>query len=137
MTQDEDTAIEKPTPEPGILSPPVPVPSRESLDRQQTLALYDEAYRTLKDTIAENPKSFGVGLSDMPADIDDAGFIVKLAKALDSQNSEVKDRSLWNTCKSAVNSLCHALKPFTKNVLNVAMQGSAVLSVLFNHSSHR
>jgi hypothetical protein len=41
-TQHEDTTIEKPTPEAVILSPPIPVPSRETLDRQQTLDRYNE-----------------------------------------------------------------------------------------------
>jgi hypothetical protein len=135
-TSPQHTAIEKTIPEPIISSPPIVVPSRETLDRQETLFRYDEAYHALQNAIKDSCKSHGAkfkDLSDVLKDVDNSNFIMNLIKVLDSQASEVEDRCLWNTCKSTIKYICHALKPFTKNVLNVAMQGSAVWLVWLDY----
>jgi hypothetical protein len=108
--------------------------SLPSPDRQQTKTRYVEAYQALR-TVIEKDNSLCAVFEELSADpegIDDSAFINALHKALESQNSKIKDRSAWGTCKSILKYLVHTFKPFAKNFLMIAREGSSVFSfVLF------
>jgi hypothetical protein len=106
--------------------------SLQSTDRQNTKTRYEQPYDALRKAIAKD-KSLSAAFDDLSVDpegIDDLLFINKLHRALESQNSKVKDRSAWGTCKSTVKYLVHILKPFAKNFLTIAREGSSVLLLL-------
>jgi hypothetical protein len=108
---------------------PAPAPSSnlQSTDLQKSQTRYVEAYDALRKAITNDNSLNTVfnGLAADPEGIDDS-FINKLHGALESQNSKVKDRSAWGTCKSMVKYLMHTFKPFAKNFLTIAIQASAV-----------
>jgi hypothetical protein len=108
---------------------PAPSSGLQSTDLQKTKTRYEEAYNALQKAITKDNYLSDVfdELSADPEGVDDLMFINKLQKALESQNSKVKDRSAWGTCKSTVKYLVHAFKPFAKNFLAIAKEGSAVL----------
>jgi hypothetical protein len=101
--------------------------SLQSSDRNQTTIRYSEAYNALRKAIERDNSLSAVfdELSTNPEG-DDSMFINKLHSVLESQNSKVNDRSAWGTCKSTVKYLVHTFKPFAKNFLVIAREGSAV-----------
>jgi hypothetical protein len=108
-----------------------PSPSLQSPDRQQTKTRYVEAYDALRKAIKKD-NSLSAVFDDLSADpegVDDSTLINALHRALESQNSKVKDRSAWGTCKSIVKYLVHTFKPFAKNFLTIAREGSSVFSI--------
>lgn len=106
---------------------PTPSSSLQSTDLQKTKTRYVEAYDALRKAITKD-NSLSAIFNDLSADPEgiDGSFINKLHGALESQNSKVKDRSAWGTCKSTVKYLAHTFKPFAKNFLAIAVQASAV-----------
>jgi len=100
-----------------------------SPETHEAFAPYNKAYEALQKATKESVKTNFRDLADVPDNVNDSEFIIKLTKTLDSKNSNVKDRSLWNICKSAVKYLSHTLKPFTKHFLEIAKDASAVLPV--------
>jgi hypothetical protein len=106
---------------------PTPSSSLQSTDLQNTKTRYVEAYDALREAITKDNSLSAVfnELSADPEGIDDS-FIKKLHGALESQNTKVKDRSAWGTCKNTVKYLAHTFKPFAKNFLAIAVHASAV-----------
>jgi hypothetical protein len=112
------------------LTKSAPPSSLPSPDRQQAKTRYEEAYNALRNVIEKDNSLCAVfeELSADPEGIDDSTFINALHKALESQNSKIKDRSAWGTCKSILKYLVHTFKPFAKNFLMIARDGSSVRS---------
>jgi hypothetical protein len=111
----------------------------QSSDRQQTKTRYVEAYNSLRKAI-ETDKSLRAVFDELSVDpegVDDSTFMDALNRALESQNSKVKDRSAWGTCKSIVKYLVHTFKPFAKNFLMIAREGSSVFSIRAFSDIHR
>jgi hypothetical protein len=116
-----------------------PASSSVSHDWQQSKTWYSEAYNALRNAIAKH-KSLSVNFEELSVDpdgVDQSMFMDKLHRALESQNSKVKDRSAWGTCKSIVKYLVHTFKPFAKNFLMIACEGSSVFSIPALSNVHR
>jgi hypothetical protein len=112
------------------LTKSAPPSSLPSPDRQQTKTRFVEAYHALR-TVIEKDNSLRPAFEEFSTDpegIDDSIFINALNRALEYQNSKIKDRSAWGTCKSIVKYLVHTFKPFAKNFLMIARDGSSVRS---------
>ena len=64
-----------------------------------------------------------------PEDFDDSLFREKIATVMDAWDSDVKDKSGWETCKHAVQCAFTAFSPFAKHFLTIAKEGQAVFAI--------
>jgi hypothetical protein len=102
-------------------------------DRERTEERYFEAYKLLQNVIQNRiVDTSGLDwtfdeLSGEPTKFDDNQFKIKIHKALALRQKNIKDKSLYATCKRIVESIYTALSPLAENLLQIASNAQSVL----------
>jgi hypothetical protein len=106
-----------------------------SSDTQRAHARYIDAAKLLeqaiKDFAGSRKQQFEFPELKGEPDFNDVAFREKFNTALEAFKPAGKNIGTWGKCRHALQSLFTALSPFSKNFLQIAIQGAAVFIKVF------